>query len=255
MKKLLVVVSAFVAVSAFADVVATTNAPRRKLDRKKMEANWYKRTGGLLAVPNAQQGKIVFVNAQKTAKTEWLSEVAKFFADDQKLDIRVEDGTFAFPDTKIVGDATLFVIDDPKLPSLLHAPENRWTMINVANLQEGRGAKPQFFEARVKKEVTRGFCLLAGTQTSNYPESLLTTVTKPADLDKFPDWGLPVDIPQRFIPYLEGLGIKPAKFTTYKKACMEGWAPAPTNDIQKAILEEVKHPEKRWDKDFGKQKK
>ena len=26
---------------------------------------------------------------------------------------------------------------------------------------------------------------------------------------------------------------------THKKACQEGWAPAPTNDVQKAIWEKV----------------
>jgi len=253
MKKLLVIVSALMTFAVIADVNPADKAPR-KLDRKKMEENWYKRTGGKVAVPNSLQGRIVFVDAQNKAKREWIATVAKFFADEYKLDIAVEQGSFALPTPKLSGNASLYVIDDPKMPAVLHAPENRWTMINVARLQEGNGVKPQFFEARVKKEVTRGFCLLAGTQTSNYPESLLTSVTKPEDLDKFPDWGLPVDIGERFIPYLAGLGIKPCVYTTYKKACIEGWAPSPTNDIQKAILEEAKNPEKRWDKDFGKKK-
>jgi hypothetical protein len=36
------------------------------------------------------------------------------------------------------------------------------------------------------------------------------------------------------------MGIKPARMTTYRKACEEGWAPMPTNSVQKAIWDEVK---------------
>ena len=33
------------------------------------------------------------------------------------------------------------------------------------------------------------------------------------------------------------------RYVTYRQACIEGWAPAPTNDVQKAIWEKV-HSEK-----------
>ena len=36
------------------------------------------------------------------------------------------------------------------------------------------------------------------------------------------------------------LGCAEAKFTTYKQACREGWAPPPTNDVQKAIWDQVR---------------
>ena len=31
----------------------------------------------------------------------------------------------------------------------------------------------------------------------------------------------------------------PGKRSVYRKACEEGWAPAPTNDVQKAIWDKV----------------
>ena len=34
-------------------------------------------------------------------------------------------------------------------------------------------------------------------------------------------------------------GLMPWKQTTYKKACQEGWAPAPTNEYQKAIWDKI----------------
>ena len=242
MKRIISIGCAIVAVVAFAatnDVASTQKPKRHKLDRAKVAENFNRRTGGLVSYPGAKRGKIVFVNAQSKAPADWLDEIAKFHARELKVDIEVSTGTFQFPDTKVLGNASLFVIDDPKMPSILHAPEQKWTMINIAPLTEGNGSKPAFFSARVKKELTRGLCLLAGTQTSNYPESLLGCVTKPSDLDKFADWELPVDIPERFLPYLAGFGIKPNELVTYRKACQEGWAPAPTNDYQKAIWEQV----------------
>jgi hypothetical protein len=211
----------------------------KKIDRAKLQAAIYKRTGGKLKVPGTQQGTLTYVNAQKKAPVEWLQQNAEVFAKNAKLDIQVKEGAFSFPSPTIVGNATLFVIDDESMPSILHAPEQKWCMVNVAPLAKGAGEKKAFFAARVQKQLTRGFSLLAGSQDSNYPESLLGCITAPEGLDKHVDCRLPVDIMARFTPYLAGYGVKPYVLSTYKKACEEGWAPQPTNDVQKAIWEKV----------------
>ena len=228
--------------SAFAIAEAQTNGntrAKRKLNREQMMERWNARTGGEIQVPNSQRGNIVFVNAQSDADERLISEVANTFANEHHLKINVEKGDFSLPNPTLRGNATLFIINDANLPTILHAPENKWTMVNLCRLREGNGSKPQFYSERVKKEVTRGFCLLAGAQTSNYPDSLLTSVTKPSDLDRFLGCRLQVDIQERFVPYLKGFGITPAKFTTYLEACQQGWAPQPTNDVQKAVWEKV----------------
>ena len=211
----------------------------KKIDRAKLQAAIYKRTGGKLKVPGTQQGTLTYVNAQKKAPVEWLQQNAEVFAKNAKVDIQVKEGAFSFPSPTIVGNATLFVIDDESMPSILHAPEQKWCMVNVAPLAKGAGEKKAFFAARVQKQLTRGFSLLAGSQDSNYPESLLGCITSPEGLDKHVDCRLPVDIMARFPPYLAGYGVKPYVLSTYKKACEEGWAPQPTNDVQKAIWEKV----------------
>ena len=38
---------------------------------------------------------------------------------------------------------------------------------------------------------------------------------------------------------LNAKGLTTFSITSYKKACEEGWAPAPTNDIQKAIWDKI----------------
>ena len=244
------IVLAALAAAAVAAIAADATAPAKPpFDPKKKPATEEERlarkayaeerfnqhTGGWITVPGSLKGKIVYVNAQKRAPAKWLSDNAAEFAKNTRFAIEVADGEFSFPSPKIQGEASLFVVDDENLPPLLSAPESRWAMVNVAPLAKGAGEKPQFFAARVQKELTRGFCLLAGAQNSGYPDALVGCITKPEQLDKFADCRLPVDVLARFTPYLAGYGIAPAIKSTYRKACKDGWAPQPTNDYQKVI--------------------
>lgn len=236
MRKLLILTVALA--MALCNMAQESKSPAPK-EKKNIREAVYRHTGGKLKAPGEQKGRIVWVNTQNKASAEWVKEMADYFAAMIHVQIDVESGNFRFPDVEVAGNATLYIIDDNNMPTILHAPESRWTMVNVSRLNEGDGKKPAFYEARVKKELVRAFCLLAGTQKSNYPESLLGCVTKPSDLDEFPNYELPVDIPTRFHEYLSGFGIKPYRLTTYRKACQEGWAPQPTNDVQKAIWDET----------------
>lgn len=241
MKTIIYILSlaALIPMSAVAVDVTDSQVNADKQGMKKRDLILYKHNGGVLKRPNTQKGVVYYVNAQKLAPIEWLKQNAAVFAESIKIAIEVKDGAFDFPTPTVQGNATLFVVNDESFPAILHAPESRWCMVNVAPLTKGAGEKPQFFAARVQKELTRAFSLLAGTQTSNYPNSLLGCVTKPEDLDLFADCVLPVDIMGRFTPYLSGYGVKPYELSTYRKAVQEGWAPPPTNDIQKAIWEKV----------------
>ena len=60
-----------------------------------------------------------------------------------------------------------------------------------------------------------------------------------------PGDGISPGLDDRIIKHLKGIGVKPARRTTYKRACQEGWAPAPTNAYQKAIWEQVKADKER----------
>lgn len=211
----------------------------RKLSRAEIHEILYRRNGGKIKVPGIQKGVVTYVNAQKKVSKDALEQNANAFADYTKIDVNVVDGAFDLANPKILGNASLFVIDDPKLPSLLIAPESRWAMVNIATLAEGRGEKPAYFNARVQKELTRGFAMLCGAMSSNYPESLTGCVTSTEDLDKFADCQLPVDVLQRFTDYLKGYGVVPYQLKTYREACKEGWAPAPKDDVQKKIWDEI----------------
>ena len=237
------VIAAIAASSLFAaDTVAEKTEKAKKapkLSHEEFQKMVFESNGGAVRKPGAQKGCVYYVNAQKKAPADWLRQNAQIFAKSLKVEIKVADGEFALPSPRVMGEASLFVIDDDKLPVILHAPESRWCVVNVAPLSAGAGEKPQFFEARVRKELTRGFALLAGAQSSNYPHSLLGCIAKTEALDEFADCKLPVDVIARFQPYLAGYGITPYVVKSYKKACQEGWAPTPTNDLQKTIWDKV----------------
>lgn len=252
MKKL---IAAFAVVLTFA---ATAEKPPFDLkqkpqteEEKQARIAWFKKqqmihTGGFITKPGSQQGEVVYLNCQKRAQVAWMEESAEYFRKESKFKITVKDGgTFNLANPKVEGNATLFVVDDPALPPVLLAPESRWAMVNVAGLSEGNGAKPAFFEARVKKSLTRGFALLCGASNSQYPMCLTGAITKPSDMDVMADLRLQADVIERFKTYMAPFGVRPAQVLTYRKACQEGWAAQPTNDYQKAVWEQVhKLPEK-----------
>ena len=45
--------------------------------------------------------------------------------------------------------------------------------------------------------------------------------------------------------FMKDVGYLTARRDTYYGACREGWAPAPTNDVQKAIFDQVKADKER----------
>ena len=213
--------------------------PTKKIDPAKFSAAVYRQTGGHVARPETRKGRIVCVNCQNAIEDSAISEATVSFGNIVKLPVEIERGKFAWPSPAVVGNASLFIVDDESFPTIVSAPESRWAMVNVAPLRKGRGVEAPYFNARAKKEVTRGLALLCGAQSSSFPGTIMGCVTEPEQLDGFTDFRLPVDVAKRFNAYIKGYGAIPAIEVTYKKACEEGWAPAPTNDVQKTIWDKV----------------
>ena len=217
-------------VAAVATVMAADAA------KKMSEEDYIKSEGGLVLEPKTQKGEIAYVNCPSSAKDEWIEESAAYFRKESKFKVTVSKGSFDFKNPKIVGSMSLFVIDDPTMPNLLAAPENRWAMVNVAPY---KSEKEPFYRARVLKELTRGFALLCGASDSQFPGALTSAITKVEDLDHHADYKLPVDLFARFRKYMRPFGVTPGNIETYETACCQGWAPPPTNELQKAIWNKV----------------
>jgi len=92
---------------------------------------------------------------------------------------------------------------------------------------------------RAQKEMLRAFAYLCGGFTSQYQDVLTHAVTNVRQLDFAKNVDLPIDVINRILNHLQGLGVTPYIETTYRNACRQGWAPPPVNDIQKAVWERV----------------
>jgi len=224
MKKLMfTLVVAIVAVSA--------GAAEIKVNEKMLRA-----TGGMIVKPGTQKGEVSFVNCQSSADKAWIVECVDYLKGATRFNITLQDGAFDIRKPAMRGNVTVFIIDDPDLPALLCAPEAPWAAVNVARL---KSEKPAFFSARVKKELSRALAMIGGGVHSQYKDTLLQPITKVDDLDRHVDYRLPSDVISRFAPYLNEYGVSGELRLPYKAACQQGWAPAPTNEYQKAIWDKV----------------
>ncbi len=132
----------------------------------------------------------------------------------------------------------MFVSDNVQPPSVI-VPEEGYAVVNFAKYTVG--LKLPTDEAKYKRRCARAalkaFVLLCGGGSSRYPGHVASTHT-PQELD-FAQDKLPIDIQDSVKKYLGAAGVTPLRRTIYRRACQEGWAPAPTNEIQKAIWNKV----------------
>ncbi len=240
MNKILALVVILVAGAAFSTIVPMPDKEKwEKMTPSERRQNLEYRLGGRVFRPGTGLGRVVFVNSQKSASASVIQSCVNDLKNKFKFNIELSEGNFEFPKPKIFGEMSLYVVDDDSLPPLLSAPESRWVLVNVAGLKVGDGQKQSFFEARVRKELTRGFCLLAGAQDSTYRNSLTGAILKPSDLDNHLDCSVPIDVVQRITPYMAKFGVTPIDMVPYALACKEGWAPKPTNSVQQAYWDDA----------------
>ena len=124
------------------------------------------------------------------------------------------------------------------LPSVLIAPEANWAIINIHALNVGSPTS-DLLEFRVRKEMWRAFAYASGCADSNDGRSIVQKVSSLADLDSIKVQNLDPIQMQGLIHNLRLIGITPKHVAPYKTACLRGWAPAPTNEYQKAIWDKV----------------
>ena len=96
------------------------------------------------------------------------------------------------------------------------------------------------YENRLRKEINRAFAQGAGAGLSLNKPCVMEPAFSLRELDAIQ---FPVISPEAMSKIQEvGNKKKIGRIVTktYKTACEEGWAPAPTNDIQKAIWDNVR---------------
>ena len=188
--------------------------------------------GGEIIRKGTFEGKVSIINQQSRLSSSDCDAIAQLFAEQTQCNIVADNGEGAA--------IKLYLIDNHKEPTVLLATEDHWGKLNVAKLVDdlpGENAKKKFFVPRARKMIIKSLSLLMGGGSSQFPGNIMNTA-KIRDLDLMKE-SIPVDMIEHYQTYLKALGVTPMEKTTYLRACREGWAPAPTNDVQKAIWDRV----------------
>jgi len=252
MKKLMIYFVVVVsATSMNAEALKPIKVPFNELPKAEQEAriatartNRMRRTGGEIEKPNSQQGKILILNSQKIVPSEGLAKAVEELKAKSRLNIEYRDdnekisvanaGDFK---SSSGADIVVFITECENSPMILNALDDGWTIVNAKAVTEG-ARNNTFKAARLRKELMRAFYSIAGSMNSNFPGSIMSSIRSAKDLDKLGDV-IPVDVHARTIENLKTIGVTPTQITTYLQACRLGWAPAPTNEYQKAIWDKV----------------
>ena len=241
MKHLITIISIALAFMIFAEEsIQTSNGTGKRTKEQKAELLkkvLIAKGGNKIAKPGTQHGKITVINTQSRASQAWIAASVSYLIKETNFNIELKKGKFNQANLKSFGGMTIYIIDAPELPRVVVAPDDCWAYCNVAQLYTKD--KP-FFEARVKKMVARTFAMLCGGMSSSYTISLAGPMPNVTHLDVLPNEHIPIDVVIRMNSYMEAFGITPAVLKPYRIACQEGWAPAPTNDVQKIIWDEVR---------------
>ncbi len=242
MKQLLIIsFSMVISLASFATDIQPQQAKKPKLDGKAvMERIWMKSFGGKLRQPNTERGEIVFINTQKTVSSEMLTKTIDRLAKRYRFTLRISDKDVE----RAPGRFIVRLEDLDRKARVILAPEDRWVSVNVKSLAADNPPKA-ILNDRFEKEVRRAFAFVCGGTCGTEPLGLCRLVDKLEDLDAIPGLDYSLDMEARIINNLRAAGVEPYRLAKYSDAVKEGWAPAPTNEYQKAIWEKVRSEKER----------
>lgn len=208
-------------------------------------SNMEAQTGGLLPIPISGPALCVLNTQSRVPQAviqETTEKVQRLFRFPCTCSSRaagkdpVVDAVRTLEDKSVA--VVIVVCDVPGQPPLLVAPESRWVVVNVAALNGLMVSKEQLAE-RVKKETWRAVGYVMGAANSTMEPCLLKPVFSTADLDALTCRTLSPEPIGKMLAQAKKLGMTAVRMTTYRKAVEAGWAPAPTNDFQRAIWKEL----------------
>lgn len=221
------------------------NTPEAIAARKEY---FMKKTGGFIESKGIG-APIVILDARKVPATapskvtEVIEKTYRFPIVSKTRPKKDDIHSFKFANEIRYADKAVMLIaiveDGNACPALVIYPEDRVALVNVDALSAG-GATLEEVEVRLIKEIWRAIGFVGGAGYAGHDKSVMQPVTSAIELDinQFQVMQ-PMEI-QQMRKFFSKYGVKQGFRTTYKKACQEGWAPAPTNDYQKAVWDNVK---------------
>lgn len=189
--------------------------------------------GGYVTRP-LEGRSIVIVNEQKRVPEGEFFKANASIADLFQYSVRIVP-----PGTDVGKEALVITLsDNDTAPALLVAPEVPWAGVNVGALAADKPTDAKLAE-RLRKEIWRAFMYACGAANSPNQPCVMRPIFGLRDLD-----GKDVAVPNpdslmRVEQTAAALGVAKVRQCLYSQACQEGWAPPPTNDVQKAIWQKT----------------
>lgn len=140
-------------------------------------------------------------------------------------------------ETKDAG-VVLKVVECDKMGPLCVMPDDGLVIVNFKALSSDQ-PDSAVLNRRLTKELWRGFVYVLGGGNSLYTNCVMKPVSSLKELDEVSSLSASPEVFSRMRDGAANRGIKAPRRTTYRQACREGWAPAPTNSIQKAIWDKI----------------
>ena len=233
---------------SFALLADTVNMPPWRRGRLRKSSQ---ETGGLV-FGKASGNYVKFINTQDKIATSIIGDVAEDVRKNLLLPVEVCNTTTSEDiflsasramNRPYTGVAIL-ILDTKVETPIFVAPEAGWAIVNVNALLIDNPDQ-QKAKNRLKKELWRALCFATGGGFSAVKPCVVQPTKSLHELDSLT---YPLPSPMQHNTIIDGAkrrGILPIKINTYLGACQEGWAPAPTNDIQRAIWEKVRSDKER----------
>lgn len=131
----------------------------------------------------------------------------------------------------------IIIAESSDCPGLCVMPEERIAVINAKRYLGGND--PLAPETRLIKEVWRALGFVGGIGYAPYKNDVLQPVYNLKELDALVYQVMQPMNFQKIYAQMAKFGVKRARHIPYKLAVMEGWAPQPTNEYQKAVWDQV----------------
>ena len=243
MKMYVFAVSAVIAALSLADEKAVLPVPPEKL------AEFNARTGGMVSpIDNGKRLWVLDARAGDSVSIEEAiglgNQVLKlpYLVEKVQLPEGVEPYAFCAGKKDEKHPAIILFYNRKDGASLSVFPENAIACVNVHGLATD---DIKLYRERLGKEYWRSVGFIFGAYGLQMPGCVLQPVSNAEQLDAIKGRQLG---PNRFNMVLKtsnALGIQMMRTTTYMRACQEGWAPPPTNDVQKAIWAKFRSDKER----------
>ena len=210
-----------------------------------------KKTGGFIHQP--AEGPLALLVDARAKPTATFDEVARVYKLATHLDAQVakeargDTPPLDFAKAKMSSAKPLMLVmvveGVPGQPILSVFPEERVGIVNADKLKGGDD--PSAPEMRVMKETWRAIGFVGGLGFSPAENDIMQPLysLKELDANRYP-FIQPMNM-ARMYKMWKRFGVKKERRIPYRVAVQEGWAPPPTNELQKAIFEQVKAEKER----------